>query len=157
MLAKTHIMGGVAAGLGAATILPHDPIFLTASAALGALIPDICHTGSTIGRKMPLLSSIISTIFGHRTFTHSLVFLGLAAWLMFSLPIFPSISFGILAGMVSHLVLDGMTKNGIKLLWPMKQTFRMPLAIRTGGPMEPIVFAALAVLSIYWGLDVFKF
>lgn len=156
MLAKTHIIGGVAAGLGAATIFPHDPVIMTASAAIGALIPDICHTGSTIGRKLPLLSKIISTIFGHRTFTHSLVFLGLAAWLMFSLPIIPAIIYGILAGMASHLVLDGITKNGIKLLWPLPATIRFPLAIRTGGPMEPVIFAGLVVLSIYWGLGIFN-
>ena len=154
MLAKTHILGGVAAGLGTATIYPADPWIITAAAAAGALIPDICHTGSTIGKKLPVLSKIISMVFGHRTFTHSLAFLGLAAWLMSALPLHIDVVLGIIVGMASHLLLDGMTKNGIKLFYPLKTTVRSPIPIRTGGPFEQLFFVALAVVSIYWGAGI---
>lgn len=153
MLAKTHILGGVAAGLGTATITTADPFIITAAAAAGALIPDICHTGSTIGKKLPLLSKVISLMFGHRTFTHSLLFLGLAAWLLIWLPLHIDVMLGIIVGMASHLILDGMTKNGIKLFYPLKTTIRSPIPIRTGGPFEKLFFVALAVLSIYWGAE----
>lgn len=152
MLAHTHVMGGIAAGLGAATLVPVDPILLTATSAFGALVPDICHTGSTIGKRAPVVSKIVSVIFGHRTMTHSLLFLLLVAY-GFTFSAFPlAIEIGFVVGMASHLLLDACTKRGIKLLYPLPFTFRL-LSIRTGGPFEPLVFAALAVLSLYWGLN----
>lgn len=155
MEGRTHIIGGVAAGLGLATVSQFDPVLVTGAAALGAIVPDICHTGSKIGRKLPLLSKTVSMIFGHRTFTHSLLFLGLAAWLMLWLPIHLAIVAGILVGMASHLILDAVTKNGIKLFYPLPITFRIPLYIRTGGAVEQFVAVGLIVLCIYWGLEVF--
>lgn len=152
MLMKTHVMGGVAAGLGMAVLTPQDPILVTAAAAGGALIPDICHTGSTIGKKLPLLSKVISLIFGHRTFTHSLAFLCLAAWTVYGwLPIHESIADGIIAGMASHLLLDALTKNGIKLFWPLPAKIRAPITVRTGGAAEQIYFLAFTALALYWG------
>lgn len=154
MQGKTHIIGGVAFGLAWASYTGTDPILLTASSALGAVIPDICHTGSKIGKKLPALSFVVSKVFGHRTFTHSLCFLVGAAWLMSNLPIERSIAIGIIVGMFSHMVLDACTKNGIKFLWPIPITFRMPFAIRTGGPWEKVYTVALWVVIIYAGMGV---
>ena len=44
MTGKTHIMGGVASCTAAAYFYGYDPVFMTASGVIGALIPDICHT-----------------------------------------------------------------------------------------------------------------
>ncbi|MEN0648554.1 metal-dependent hydrolase [Caldifermentibacillus hisashii] len=35
------------------------------------MVPDIDHTGSKIGRAVPIIDEMISSVFGHRTFTHS--------------------------------------------------------------------------------------
>lgn len=80
MTGKTHIMGGVASCTAAAYFYGYDPVFMTASGVIGALIPDICHTKSKIGRRLPILSAVISSVFGHRTFTHSLLFLLITAF-----------------------------------------------------------------------------
>ncbi|MCD7036042.1 metal-dependent hydrolase [Metabacillus sp. GX 13764] len=155
MTGKTHIIGGVATGLALAHFTNYDPVLLTAAGALGGLIPDICHGGSKIGRKAPLLSKIISTLFGHRTFTHSLLFLIIINSLLAAFLPNGSIKAGILAGMISHIVLDAGTKKGIKLFYPLKIPVRLPLTTRTGSAAEQAVFALISAVAIYYGLEAF--
>lgn len=59
MTGKTHIMGGIASCTAAAYYYGFDPVLMAASGAVGALIPDICHTQSKIGRKFPILSKVV--------------------------------------------------------------------------------------------------
>jgi inner membrane protein len=59
MEGKTHIVGGLAAGalyLNLGGAVGHEALFF-GSLALGALIPDIDHTGSSIGRKVPFVDN----------------------------------------------------------------------------------------------------
>ncbi|MFO6497475.1 MULTISPECIES: metal-dependent hydrolase [Bacillus] len=150
MTGKTHIMGGVASCTAVAYYYGFDPVWMTASGVLGALIPDICHTKSKIGRKLPILSALVSSVFGHRTFTHSLLFLLLTAFTAHLYFKDQSILIGLTAGMASHLLLDAGTTNGIKLFFPSSIKFRLPLYIKTGGKAEQAVMAALTVLSCYF-------
>src|SRR5690606_21165216 len=121
------------------------------------LIPDICHGGSKIGRSFPVVSKIINTLFGHRTFTHSLVFLLLAALLFQTFLPNEAIAAGLLVGMASHLLLDMATRNGIKLFFPFKLTVRFPLTVKTGGTAEYVIFALLSLLTVYFGSYAFGF
>lgn len=155
MTGNTHIVGGIAASLAFAQVSHYDPVILLGAGVVGALIPDICHGGSTIGRKLPIVSKVINTIFGHRSFTHSLLFLFLIGVLLITFMKNESVTAGILVGMVSHYILDMATKNGIKLLFPLKVTIRFPLTTRTGGSVEYVVFAALSLLSVYFGFGAF--
>lgn len=155
MTGKTHIIGGIAASLAFAQITHYDPVILLCAGTIGALLPDICHGGSKIGRSFPVLSKIINALFGHRTFTHSLLFLVLTGILLNSLGVNEAISAGFLVGMISHYVLDMATKNGIKLFFPLKATIRFPITATTGGAAEYVVFAALSVLVVYFGYDAF--
>lgn len=143
-------MGGVASCTAVAYFYGYDPVFMTASGVLGALIPDICHTKSKIGRKLPILSTLVSSIFGHRTFTHSLLFLLLTAFAAHLYFANQSILVGLMAGMASHLLLDAGTTNGIKLFFPSSIRIRLPLYIKTGGKAEQGVMAALTILSCYF-------
>ncbi len=98
MTGKTHIVGGIAASLAYAQITNHDPIIMLGAGIVGALLPDICHTGSKIGRKFKLLSKLISMLFGHRTFTHSLLFLVIIATLLNSFIPNEAVKAGVLSG-----------------------------------------------------------
>lgn len=150
MQGKTHIIGGVAAGLLVTKYAELNPLITVGAATIGALLPDIDHGQSKLSRSNPiltLLSSLVNVFFTHRTFTHSLVFLGLMWWLLATWV--PLILYGFIAGMASHLLLDAVTKNGIKLFWPLPVTFRIPLYIRTGGAVENIV-AVLLMLGIVY-------
>ncbi|MDS9470739.1 metal-dependent hydrolase [Sporosarcina pasteurii] len=157
MTGKTHILGGIAASLAYAHIANEDPMILVGAGIVGALLPDICHSGSKLGRKLPLLSKIINTLFGHRTFTHSILFLVLIASLMNAF--FPNdvVKTGILVGMVSHYILDMATRNGIKLFFPLNLTVRFPVTTRTGSKVEGIVFSLLTLISFYYGFQVLGF
>lgn len=153
MTGNTHIMGGITASLALAQITNYNPIILVGAGVIGALLPDICHGGSKVGRTFPLVSKIINTLFGHRSFTHSLLFLILIATLLSLFVTNESVVAGILVGVVSHFVLDMATKNGIKLMFPLKLTVRFPITTKTGGVVEYAVFAALSVLSVYFGYE----
>ncbi|WP_391120127.1 metal-dependent hydrolase [Psychrobacillus sp. L3] len=155
MTGNTHIVGGIAASLAFAQISNDNPVLLVGAGVIGALIPDICHGGSIIGRKFSIVSKVVTGVFGHRSFTHSLVFLFLIGALLHTLLTNDSIIAGILVGMVSHFILDMATKNGIKLLFPLKITVRFPITTRTGGAVENLVFAALSLLSVYFGYEAF--
>lgn len=157
MTGKTHIIGGIAAGLAFAQITNYEPVILLGAGAVGAVIPDICHGGSKIGRAFPLASKIINGLFGHRTFTHSLVFLLMAAYLFQTFLPNAALAAGLLVGMGSHLLLDMATKNGIKLFFPFNFTVRFPVTTKTGGSAEHIIFALLSFLAVYFGFSAFDF
>lgn len=157
MTGKTHILGGIAASLAYAQMTNHDPIIMVSAGIVGALLPDICHSGSKIGRKLPILSKLVNMLFGHRTFTHSLLFLVMIAWLLNSFIPNDAVKAGFLAGMVSHYVLDMATKNGIKLFFPLSMTVRLPLTTKTGSKVESLVFSILALVSFYFGYQAFSF
>lgn len=157
MTGKTHIIGGIAASLAYAQFANHDPLIMVGAGIIGALLPDICHGGSKIGRKLPLLSKLINVIFGHRTFTHSLLFLVIVAWLLNSFIPNEAVKAGVLAGMVSHYVLDMATKNGIKLFFPISMTVRFPVTTKTGSTVESVVFSVLTLVSFYFGYQAFTY
>lgn len=155
MTGKTHIVGGVASCMAIASVTSHEPATLVVAGAVGGLLPDICHGGSKIGRKLPILSKIVNTVFGHRTFTHSLLFL-LLAWIALEIFIpIDAVKVGVLVGMISHLILDAATKNGIKLLYPFKITVRFPITTKTGGVVEYIVLFALTLITVYYANDIY--
>ena len=161
MLGKTHMAGGIAAGslfLYTTNSIPaeaHIPFFAACTA--GALLPDICSPQSTIGRKLPILSRVFSGTFGHRTFTHSLAMLVLI-WFGFGfLDWSVAIKMGLFLGIVSHLILDALTEDGIQFLWPFKIRIGLPsiAAIRTGGIFENIYLAAIVAIIAYTGFNMY--
>lgn len=153
MTGKTHLMGGIASTTALATFTAYEPALLIVAGAIGGLIPDICHGGSKIGRRLPLLSKIVNTIFGHRTFTHSLLFLLLIGLLISMLTSSETVLIGMTTGMGSHFILDMATKNGVKLLYPISITVRFPFTTKTGGTVESIILFGLTLLTIYYGKD----
>jgi len=153
MTGNTHILGGITAGLAFAQISNYDPLILVGSSVIGALIPDICHSGSKIGRTFRITSKVVNKIFGHRSFTHSLLFLLLMSVVMNTYISNESITAGVLLGMVSHYLLDMATKNGIKLFFPLKITVRLPLTTRTGSKVENIVATVLTIISVYFAFQ----
>jgi len=157
MTGKTHLIAGLAAGEAAqylAGYYPGDPFFLGACLA-GAIIPDICHSGSKIGRKLPFLSRIISLLFGHRTVTHSLFFMILAGLAASFFSISPGIRLGLLVGIGSHLLLDAATPQGVSLLWPLPWKVRLPVRTRTGGAAEHGFFVIIVVAALFMGWSMY--
>jgi inner membrane protein len=144
MMAGSHVTLGAAAWIVAA---PHlglpafEPIPLGLS-VIGSLLPDIDHPKSWVGRRARPISTIISALFGHRGLTHSLLaVIGCALLLRRDgLPL--SIVAPLAVGYLSHLGGDLLTPRGLRLAWPLKGTWALPLC-RAGSPLEPIVVAAM--------------
>ena len=157
MTGKTHIIGGLTAGLAFAQITNYDPVLLVGSGVFGAVLPDICHSGSKIGRTFPVISKVVNLLFGHRSFTHSLLFLILIAALLHTFVLNESVRAGILVGIASHIVLDMATTNGVKMLFPIKIRVRFPITLKTGGVVESFVLAVLSLLSVYFGYEAFGY
>ncbi|MFG3611383.1 metal-dependent hydrolase [Rummeliibacillus stabekisii] len=154
MTGKTHIIGGIAACLAFGQTSVDSPLLLGTAGAIGALIPDICHGGSMIGRTFPTLSKLINGLFGHRSFTHSLLFLLIVAWILHIYVTNDAIKMGLLIGMASHFVLDMCTKQGIQLFFPIKVKVRFPLTTRTGSKIEGAVALCLLIACLYFSFEI---
>lgn len=154
MKGTTHIIGGLAAGVMTTQLFDvtvQQPIVFYSSALIGAILPDICHPKSTLGRRLPLISKSIHRVFGHRAITHSLLFIIGLAWVLnqLSFGFAADLQAGILAGVISHIILDAMTPRGVKLLYPLQTSFQFPLNRYTGSKLgETIVGLSLMLFII---------
>lgn len=109
-----------------------DWLHMIPGVLLGALLPDIDHPSSILGRLLRIISLPISKLCGHRGFTHSLV-----AWLILLISCYQWLSSkwdiphdliqAFLLGYMSHLVADMLTPSGVPFLWPLPFRFCLPV------------------------------
>jgi inner membrane protein len=89
---------------------------------LGSVLPDIDHTKSPIGKLFWPLSRYLDTRYGHRTITHSLLFLVFISLFSYAIQrlFCPSYPIGLIFffSAFSHLVLDMVTISGVPLFYP---------------------------------------
>ena len=80
MTFRSHILLGVIAGYSLSympNIVPYSEpeiVSMLGMVALGAVFPDVDEPNSFIGKKLPIFSHAVSGLFGHRGFTHFLIF-----------------------------------------------------------------------------------
>ena len=112
-----------------------------------SIFPDIDERKSKIGRKNKTLSTMINFIFGHRGFFHS-IYIPLILYFIFYY-INNEIGIAILAGYFSHLFMDGLTKNGIRPLYPLINK-KINGFIKTNSILEKILFFIIIFLILYF-------
>lgn len=124
-------------------------------AKFGALVNDIDMRGSHISRRFPAIYKLFGKRFRHRGFTHSLIFVILVAISSSfiieytdSNIVFICLFAGLLAGIMSHICLDLITKEGIELFYPLKTNFSI-LPIKTSSKTEKLINKLLSVLVIF--------
>ncbi|CAM3169714.1 metal-dependent hydrolase [Staphylococcus argensis] len=152
MTGKTHLSCGILVGAGLVSYYDTDiftSITLVTLAALSSIFPDICHTRSKVGRKFKLLSWVIRLLFGHRTFTHSLSFIAFVGILLYLLQTPNYYATAIIAGMISHIILDMLTPRGVKLLYPLPINVKFPVTFKTGGAVDTALATALTIGAVY--------
>jgi inner membrane protein len=139
---------------------------------LGGIAPDIDQPVAPFWRNLPIggfFGRVIGKMLGgHRFITHSLLGLvlfgfGMRALLLFLGPILPTIDtnfvwWAFMIGMLSHLVMDTLTKEGVPWLLPIPIKFGFPpirrLRITTGKLGEGIVFVVILLFDIvYFGIN----
>ncbi|MGF7228432.1 MAG: metal-dependent hydrolase [Candidatus Saccharibacteria bacterium] len=175
MIGRTHDVAAATA-LGAVVIFgPARTITLaTALVAIlanqiGGIAPDIDQPTAPFWRNLPI-GGPIGKVFdkllgGHRFITHSILGLALFGLLLHLLlvtltPIMPHVDTGMvwwafMIGMLSHLVMDSFTKEGVPWLLPIPIKFGFPplrrLRIATGKLGEMfVIFPGLIALDIWF-------
>ena len=106
---------------------------------IGSLLPDIDEPKSLIGRHFKFLNDF----FKHRGFFHSLTFVCLISIIIFSID--KIYSFAMFVGLMSHLLLDMLTKKGIKIPFK-KDKIRGP--IKVGSWKEKIIQVVLILFIL---------
>jgi inner membrane protein len=151
MMAKSHVVVGLLAWIVAAPVLhvaAFEPAYFGLAVA-GSLLPDIDHPKSWVGRRTRPLSTAIASALGHRGITHSAIAVaGLVALLLHAGYRRGAVN-ALAVGYLSHLAADMLTPQGLRLLWPLRGTWGLPLC-RTGSSMEGIVVLALGCLVSWW-------
>jgi len=135
---------------------------------LGGIAPDIDQPTAPFWRNLPI-GGAVGRIFdkmlgGHRFLTHSLLGLALfgfvAHWLLWVIqPIMTSVDmllvwWAFMIGMLSHLIMDSFTKEGVPWLLPIPIKFGFPpiksFRATTGKLGEGIVFCVLLAFDIWY-------
>jgi inner membrane protein len=174
MTARTHDLAAITA-LGIVvlaeplrTVTLATAIIAVFANLIGGITPDIDQPTAPLWRNLPV-GKYFGRIFdnltgGHRFLTHSilgLLLFGFAAhWLLLFLhPIMHSVNIGLvwwafMIGMVSHLIMDTLTKEGVPWLLPIPIKFGLPplknLRITTGKALETFgVFPLLLVVNAW--------
>lgn len=150
MLAGSHVAIGAAAWMVAAPHLGLSPVSPTglAVAAGSALLPDVDHPKSWVGRRVRPLSTMLAQWLGHRGVTHSLFAVIACTWLLASHGLPHLVCAAVTIGYLSHLAADLLTPAGLRLAWPLGATFSLPVC-RTGSWVEPVIVLGI-VGSALW-------
>ena len=124
-------------------------------ALASALLPDLDHPRSLLGRQLPWISGPLSRLFGHRGFTHSLLAVGMGVWGLAQVEapwlLSGAVKDALIVGYLSHLLGDWLTPMGIPLLWPWRRRFRLPgLPLKSGGGYERAFCLLTMALAGYW-------
>jgi inner membrane protein len=152
MMAKSHVVVGLATWAALAPSLHvsmFDPCALGLVVA-GSLLPDIDHPKSWVGQRTRPVSTALAAVFGHRGVTHSAIaVLGLLVLLVHAGYRRSGVA-AIVVGYLSHLAADMLTPQGLRLAWPLRGTWSLPLC-RTGSPAEFVV-VVFFVAGVGWWL-----
>ncbi|MFH1209177.1 MAG: metal-dependent hydrolase [archaeon] len=149
MMFKTHLAFSLLIGLliykiFTLTSFNLNPVFFFMLLLIGAGFPDIDMPKSKFGRKIRPLSDILYFVFGHRKFMHSFFFLVLISGLIYVLAGIYFLAFAI--GFLTHVLLDGFSKEGINFFYPIKSEIKGP--IRTNSFLEKLLFYGLVFVDV---------
>lgn len=162
MTGKTHVACGVTlmiavtvqytSGLDVSGI--HiDPAVGLSTVAIGSYLADIDIQRSKMGQKYKLISRMLT----HRGITHTLLFpalLYVAIITLATMPVIPSLLFGLLVGWVSHLMADICNKKGIPILWPITSK-KLHIATFKTGTWQEGVFLLIWIGGLFVCLKTF--
>lgn len=151
----SHMLMGASAGavLSVAVTGHMDPVTVSAS-GIGALLPDLDHPRSKLGRKVLPVSLILWLVIGHRGMSHSLVAWGIIGTLAAVASIYaPALALplsGLALGYGVHLLGDSMTYTGIPLMWPSQKRYHIAGGLfATGSVMEYAILLGWLALCAF--------
>ncbi len=173
-MARTHdvaaitVLAAVVLAQPLRTVTLSTAIVAVVANQIGGIAPDIDQPTAPFWRNLPvggIFGRLIGrTLGGHRFLSHSILGLALFGFLtnlllQFLHPIMPNVDIGLvwwafMIGMVSHLVMDSFTKEGVPWLLPIPWKFGFPpvkrLRITTGKKVEHFIILPLLILVAVW-------
>jgi len=145
---STHSTAGFLVGFASLHLIQASPVLMFA-VLFGSIFPDLDLISSKPSRKLKHSAEVLSTLFRHRGFLHSLWLpLGIILLSTLFFPILLELAIGFLAGYSTHLLLDSFTRRGIHLFYPLKWPY-LKGPLKTGGLIDMLltfVFGIAAVL-----------
>ncbi len=127
MTGKIHLAAGILTGVGIIYLenklgidISTSNLLLMVGCAVGSLLPDIDIDHSLLGRFIPGW-----LFWKHRTVTHSILFMIVIGVIGLLFKMNLGFTIGMVVGIGTHLVLDGMTPMGLPYLL-------FPLVVRRG-------------------------
>jgi inner membrane protein len=174
MVGKSHQMVGFVTVYSYAVLTqtPHLNTQTLIAAALcitlGSLTPDLDSQENKLYTLVPFAQRLFAEVgeraFGkHRSISHSVIGVAIAwyvsHWLIFMIPEangfnLQALWYAYIFSLISHLVADAVTKDGIPLLWPIKFRFGFPpfafLRMKTGGWFEIFIVRSVLVLWVIY-------
>jgi len=173
MTSRTHDAFAFASLVTVAALVPLPPMsLLTAIGAviasdIGAAIPDMDTAGNRLWEMLPQgdkVGKVLRNVFyKHRTFTHSIIgVFTIFKFLEWLLPKFLNKEFidpqvllwSTMIGIISHLISDSLTEEGIPIFFPVKFTFGIPpvkwIRIKTGQWFEHFVVYPAVWIYLVW-------
>lgn len=159
MTGKYHLMAATATGAAASVIYalnsgPEFVHFLNAgsifiSSSIAGLLPDIDLPKSTAGKCLKPISWTINKLFGHRTITHSGLWLIVLFVLLYKTEWAPYL-IGTSIGFLSHMCTDTMTAGGVPWLYPLSKK-RIRLTFVESGKLDflfTVIISTLLILAM---------
>lgn len=110
---ESHFVTGVLAGYVATNSVAGAVV-----GGVAGLVPDIDEPNAKLGRYVPFLSKWLKHTFGHRTITHSLLFVGVVAFLLHTFVEIDTLTYGVTAGLLAHIACDMITGR-VRVLYPL--------------------------------------
>ncbi len=173
MTGRTHDLISFASLMTAASYSPPASLnlFTTLScfmgSVVGALVPDLDQATNRLYDLMPAGNFVGRVLrhlmLGHRTLSHSILgiylFYKLFEFLIPKLlnPLYVDstlVTWSLMIGMISHLVADSITKDGVPLFFPFKIKVGIPpiksLRITTGKFAENFIIFPGVLIYIFW-------
>lgn len=168
MRGKAHLISGVVTGIVTAIGtnsftegIGKSAIIVTAS-AIGSLLPDVDLPTSTIGKKLKPISLIINKMFGHRTITHSPLWIIPLFALHYFLPFIATelslnailnlrwLIIGYISGFICHLVGDMLTTGGIPFAYPFSRKRLRLTPIESGKHDIILTCVTIGLFILFW-------
>ncbi|WP_254070258.1 metal-dependent hydrolase [Acidisphaera sp. L21] len=153
-MAHSHVAIGVVAWIAAAPLLhlpAADPLLLGLAMA-GALLPDVDHPQSWVGRRVRPISTGVAAVLGHRGVTHSALAVVGLVWALAHAGVRQPAASALAVGYLSHLAADMLTPAGLRLAWPARWHWGLPIC-PTGSLRERVLVIPLACLLGWWLLS----
>ena len=166
MTGRTHLLIGALTGIAIAKSMSADPGIIavaTASAGVGALLPDIDTPKSIISQLIfPLRMLFAFFKVAHRGLTHSIPALIFIAWFCYMVyldrPDFQIYLITFITGYASHMIADMLTPAGVSIFYPIPVKLKLMPAIisRITTPvLDRFIFFAciVGIFFIVFGVD----